>query len=456
MTFLSQLTAAAPGLAVVTDPDALLAYSRDQAPAGLVDAGEPLAAVFPKTTEDVRTIVGVAARHGVPIVTRGAGSGLAGGANAVDGGLVVSLARMNRILDVDPDNMIAVVQPGVVNADLSRAVSDLGLWYPPDPASWEMSTIGGNLATNAGGLCCVKYGVTRDAVLALEVVLADGSVVRPGRRTVKGVAGYDLVGLFVGSEGTLGIITEATLRLRPSAPPATTLVATFPTLPAAGAAISQITQQVVPALLELIDRTTLRAIEVWKRMGLDVHAAALLLAQSDLPGTPGEQEIAAMAAACEKAGATLVVASSDADEAEMLLAARRFAYPALERQGATLLDDVSVPLARTPDLLGGIQEIAGRHDVTIGTFGHAGDGNMHPTILFDPAKPSQVEAARAAFDAILSLALNLGGTLTGEHGIGLLKRGRLADELDQSTLDLHLAVKAALDPQCLLNPGKVL
>jgi glycolate oxidase len=454
VTFLDDAVTTFGRDAVISDPDVLVGYRRDRA--GLVPDGAPLAAVFPRSTAEVAELVRLAGRHGVPIVPRGAGSGLAGGANAVDGCVLLSLTAMDAIVAIDTDELTARVQPGVLNATLSHAVRERGLWYPPDPASWEFSTIGGNLATNAGGLCCVKYGVTRDAVLGLEAVLADGSVTRLGRGTVKGVAGYDLVGLLVGSEGTLGIITEATVRLRPPPAPATTAIATFPDLSRAGDAIAAIVRTTSPSLLELLDNTTIRAIERWKRMDLDTEAAALLVAQSDLPGSQGADEIAAIERACHDAGAALVLSTADPDEGELLLAARRFAYPALEQLGTTLLDDVAVPRARITRMIEEVAAIADRHGVVIGTFGHAGDGNLHPTLVYDATDPAAVASATAAFDDLVAAALELGGTVTGEHGVGLLKRDHLASELDPAAVRLHRAIKTAFDPDGLLNPGKVL
>jgi glycolate oxidase len=438
---------------VIADADVLVAYQRDQA--GFVPAGAAMAAVFPSSTAEVASVMELAHQRGIPVVPRGAGSGLAGGANAIDGGLVLVLTRMDAIVDIDVIEQTARVQPGVINAELSRRAEEAGLWYPPDPASWELSTIGGNLATNAGGLCCVKYGVTRDWVQQLEVVLADGRVVTVGRRTVKGVAGYDLVGLFVGSEGTLGIITEATLRLRPAPPPRTTVVATFPRLSAASAAIANTLAVSSPALLEILDATTIAAIERWKRMGLDTSAAALLLAQSDLPGELAADEVARIEQACADAGADLVIASTAPDEAKMLLAARRFAYPALEQLGDTLLDDVAVPRGRLTEMIEAVGGIASRHGLTIGTFGHAGDGNLHPTIVYDRGDPDEVRRTAAAFDDIVQAALRLGGTITGEHGVGLLKREHLEQELGLVGTSVQRSIKAALDPRNILNPGKV-
>jgi glycolate oxidase len=391
----------------------------------------------------------------MPIVPRGAGSGLSGGANALDDCLVLGLERMTDVIAVDDASLTATVQPGVINAALGAAAAAHGLWYAPDPASREFSTIGGNVATNAGGLCCVKYGVTRDALLGVEVVLADGRAVRLGRRTRKGVAGYDLAGLLCGSEGTLGIITEVTVRLLPPPRPAATLAASFPDLGGAGRAIARIARTLTPSLLELMDRATVCAVEDLQPMDLDRDAAALVFARSDAGRVEGVDDVARMAAWCEEAGATLVVTSDEEAEGRMLMAARRLAYPALERLGATLLDDIAVPLAAIPALLEGVSEIAGRHDLVIGTFGHAGDGNMHPTIVYDHRDDDAVRRARAAFAAIVDLALSLDGTVTGEHGVGVLKRDVLATELGPA-LDVHRAVKRALDPNGLLNPGKAL
>jgi len=453
-TLLDLLAAELPASVLVTDPAVVAGFCRDQA--ALPPAGVPLALVRPTETTQVQLVTRFATRHRVPVVPRGAGSGLSGGANAVDGCLLLSLVEMNAILDVDQASMLATVQPGVINADLGAAVAEHGLWYPPDPASYEFSTLGGNLATNAGGLCCVKYGVTRDWVLGLEVVLADGQVIRTGRRTVKGVAGYDLTSLFVGSEGTLGIITEATLRLRPPPGPAATLAAFFPSLVSAGRAVSGIVATGVPSVLELMDGTTVRAVEEWKRMDLDVDAAALLIAGSDLGGEAGRAHVAQMAQQCQQAGASFLVETDDPQEARELMATRRLAFPALERRGSVLLDDVAVPIGRIAELLTDIEAVANDRGVVIGTFGHAGDGNMHPTIVFDPDDPSAVARARAAFDDIVRSAVRHGGTITGEHGVGLLKLDYLESEVGSATLGVHRTIKSALDPLNLLNPGKVL
>ncbi len=439
---------------IVTDRDILPTYSRDRSTGSAV--GEPFAAVFPRSTEQVSAVMRAAHQHRIPVVPRGAGSGLTGGSNAIDGSLIVCVERMRTVLDVDTGNGYVETQPGIMNTELREHVASYGLWYAPDPASKDFCSIGGNVNTNAGGLCCVKYGVTRDAVLGLEVVMADGRIGRFGRRTVKGVAGYDLAGLIVGSEGTLGIVTMARLRLRPLPPPATTAVAVFPSMVTAGEAVQRIMERLTPSMLEIMDRTTLTAVESWRPMGLDTTAEALLIAQSDAPGEAGRTEADILIEICERAGATEAYRSEDEEEAEMLLGARRMAIPALEAMGDWLLDDIAVPRTAFAQAVGLIEEAAKAHDVMIGTFGHAGDGNLHPTIVVPRGDEAAMERAFLAFDAILDIALSVGGTVTGEHGVGLLKRRHLAQELDPVAIDLHPRIKQALDPLGILNPGKSL
>ncbi|MBK1786630.1 FAD-binding oxidoreductase [Prauserella cavernicola] len=437
---------------VIDQPDSMEGYRRDQA--AEVPAGSPRAIVLPRTSAQVAAAVRVAAAHGVPMVPRGAGSGLAGGANAVDGCVVICLDRMDRIVRIDAADGVAVVEPGVLNTALRDAAREHDLWYAPDPASRDFCTIGGNVATNAGGLCCVKYGVTRDSVLALEVVLPDGSLTRVGRTSVKGVAGYDLAALFTGSEGTLGIVTEITVRLRPVPPPALTVLATFPTMSAAAHAVRDCLVRTTPSLLEILDRTTIRAVNEWKSMDLDTSAAALLIAQTDLPGASGVEDTRLLETSFAAHGALEVFRTDDADESELLLGARRFAYPALERLGRVYLEDVAVPRGRLAELLEAVERIAERTGALIGTFGHAGDGNMHPVIVAPYGDPEADAAARRAFHAIMDTAHELGGTISGEHGVGLLKRDALTVELDPAARRLHELVKRAIDPQGLMNPGK--
>jgi glycolate oxidase len=441
------LRAELPAAAVVSDPDVADAYRHDRAMT--VVPGRPVAVVRAGSTEEVAATMRVASGLGVGVVTRGAGTGLSGGSAAVDGCITLSTDRMRRI-EVDTDSMLAVVQPGALNVEVKEAARSHGLWYPPDPSSYEICSIGGNLATNAGGLCCVKYGVTTDYVLGLEVVLADGTVARLGGRTIKDVAGLDLKRLFVGSEGTLGVITEATLRLRPRPAPPATVVATFADPVDAGRAVAAVMASLRPSALELMDRAAVAAVEAAKPMGLDTSVGALLLGQSDA----GDGTAAAVAEHAERAGATYVAVTDDPDEGEMLMAARRMAIPCVERLGTVLIEDVGVPIPQIPALLAAVAAVAERHDTAIPVIGHAGDGNFHPLVTFDPRDPAAVARAEVAFGAVMDAALDLGGTITGEHGVGSLKALHLATQLGPDVLDLSRRVKAALDPQGILNPGK--
>ncbi|WP_229686196.1 FAD-binding oxidoreductase [Longimycelium tulufanense] len=453
---LGELRDAVGANGLLADPDVVLGYQRDMMP--LAPAGTPGAVVLPSSTEQVQAVVRACAAAGVPIVPRGAGSGLSGAANAIDGCVVLATTRMNHILEVDPDNRLAVVEPGVVNRDLRGAVEKHGLFYPPDPSSYDWCTIGGNLSTNAGGLCCVKYGVTTDSVLGLETVLATGELLRTGRRTVKGVAGYDLTKLFVGSEGTLGVITQATLALRPLPQAPATLVATFGSTAAAGAAVSRVVREgLVPSLMEIMDQASIRAVEqhLSTELGAGTGSATLLICQSDGGGETARREIRAIEQICTDVGAELVHWTDDLEEGRMLLAARRAVLPSLEIYGAWLTDDVCVPRTRIADLISGCAEISERYGLLIAVVGHAGDGNMHPTITYDPGSEREFAKAHQAFDEILALGLSLGGTVTGEHGVGKVKREWLAREIGPVGLGVHRAIKAALDPGNLFNPGSM-
>ncbi|MGN6132323.1 MAG: FAD-binding oxidoreductase [Nocardioidaceae bacterium] len=450
---LQELTAALPAGIVLTDPDALEKYRHDWSREK--DAGTPVAVVRAEHAEQVQVAVRWAARHRVPVVPRGAGSGLSGGSSAVDGGIVVSLERM-RAIEIDPGCQVAVVEPGAFNAEVKAAAAEHGLWYPPDPSSYEICSIGGNVATNAGGLCCVKYGVTTDYVLGLDVVLADGTLITLGGKRIKDVAGLSLLKLFVGSEGTLGIVTRAILRLVPAQAPRSTMVASFPTVDDAARAVVGIRRVMRPSMLELMDSASINAVEDYKPMGLDRATGALLIAQSDAPGTARTEEVALIRSACEAAGAGEVFVTDDPEEGEMFVEARRIAFPAIEARGSLLLEDVGAPVPLLPDLLAAIGAIAQKYDVQIPTVAHAGDGNTHPIIVFDPADPGCEERAREAFGEVMQAAISLGGTITGEHGVGRTKKGALPDQLGADVMALSRRIKDALDPDGILNPGAVL
>jgi glycolate oxidase len=453
---LARLRAAVGEGAVLTDADVTSSYQRDMMP--LAPYGSPLAVVLPGDAAAVQEVVRACAAAGVPIVPRGAGSGLSGAANAIDGCVVLVTTRMNEIVEIDADNRLAVVQPGVVNLDLRGAVEKHGLFYPPDPSSYDWCTIGGNLSTNAGGLCCVKYGVTTDSVLGLEVVLADGELLRTGRRTVKGVAGYDLTKLFIGSEGTLGVITQATLALRPLPQVPGTMVAAFGSVSAAGAAVSRIVREgIVPSLMEIMDASSISAVEEYLKteLGAGKGCAALLICQSDSGGEAARRELAAIEQVCVDTGAELAHTTYDIAEGQMLLKARRAVLMALEVYGAWLTDDVCVPRTRIADLISGCERVSKEVGLRIAVVGHAGDGNMHPTIVYDPTSESEFARAHQAFDDILAVGLSLGGTVTGEHGIGKIKRDWLEREIGPIGMRVHRTIKAALDPNNLFNPGSM-
>jgi glycolate oxidase len=453
--FLGALRARLPDLRLLTDESDRESYRRDET--AYLPAGLPGAVALPTETAQVVAIVETCAAYDVPIVPRGAGSGLSGGAAGIEGALTVAFTTMDKIVEIDAANLCVVTQPGVINARLKAAVAEHGLFYAPDPASFEMCSIGGNLGTNAGGLCCVKYGQTRESVLGLEVVMADGSVIRTGGKNVKDVAGYSLTHLIVGSQGTLGLITEATLRLRPQPPLRATLLAFFPTLESAGDAVAGIAAAgLSPVTLELMDRFTIRAVDDVHALGLDRDAAAMLMIESDLPSAAAAEELARAEVVCAGAGATTTVRSQTPAEADMLRQARRAAHWALERIGDVKMEDVGVPRSRVPDMLRAVERIAAKHDVRIGTFGHAGDGNLHPDLVLDRGDPRAETITKAVQADLYRAALDLGGTVTGEHGIGSARREWLEEQRGADAVRVMRAIKAALDPQGLLNPGRVL
>jgi glycolate oxidase len=444
-----------PDLRLITDALDRESYRTDET--AYLKGGLPGAVALPTETAQVATLVHLAGEHRVPIVPRGAGTGLSGVAAGIEGRLMLAFTAMVPIIEIDKGNLVAVVQPGIINAALKAAVAKEGLFYAPDPASFEMCSIGGNLGTNAGGLCCVKYGQTRDSVLSLEVVMADGAVIRTGGKNVKDVAGYSLMHLIIGSQGTLGIITEATLRLRPTPPPRSTMLAFFPTLEGAGDAVSGIAAAgLSPVTLELLDRFTIAAVDDMNDLGLDRTAAAMLMVESDMPGAAAADELARAEAVCRTAGATDVVRAADAQEADWLRQARRMAHYALERLGEVRMEDVTVPRARVPDMLREIERIPATHDVRIGTFGHAGDGNLHPDLVLDRDDPNGEAKTDAVRADLYRAAIALGGSITGEHGIGVAKRAWLEEQRGPDAMRVMHAIKAALDPLGILNPGRAI
>ncbi|MCU1593374.1 MAG: linked oxidase domain protein [Frankiales bacterium] len=449
-----------PADRLVVDRDVLSSISHDEAEWAAV--GRAAVGLRARSEAEVSHAVKVCADLGVPVVTRGAGTGLSGGANATDGCLVLDVSRMDAVIEIDAENLMCVVQPGIVNNELKAKVAEHGLWYPPDPASAPWSTIGGNVATNAGGLCCLKYGVTRDYVLGLRAVVGGpagyGTALAYGRKTNKGVAGYDMTSLMVGSEGTLGVVTEVTLRLRPALTGSPkTVVGSFRSLVDAGRAVAIVTKAgLTPSALELLDRYCLEAVEEWKHLGLEADSAAMLLARVDTNGDAGDDEARAIVACFEEAGAVWAAQSTDDAEAEALFEARRLVYPAVERLGPVLTEDIVVKRSLLPQMLAEVEVIARRHEVRIATIAHAGDGNLHPLILTPAGDDNARVAAQSAFEDLLDAAIALGGTVTGEHGVGLLKRGGMRRELDPNSLLMQRAVKDALDPLGIFNPGKVL
>lgn len=440
------------GSALTRDPDTMMAYRRDQS--ALTVAGRPAALVRARDSDDVVATLRFAHAMRMPVVTRGAGTGLAGAANAIDGAIVLAMEKMNTIVSIDEAMRIARVQPGVINADLASAAAHHGLWYVPDPSSRQTSTIGGNIATNAGGACCAKYGVTADHVCALRAVLADGRIIDTGAVTRKNVAGLNLTQLLVGSEGTLAVIIEASLRLRMAAAATATVAAMFPTPAMAIAAVLALRETTDPCLAELMDRTTIAAVNAMTHMGLDENTGALLLVQYD--DRDAVDQATACAALCTDNGAREVYHTADYREGEDLMQARRVAFTALERQGTVLLDDLAVPVPALPALLAAIEDIAAEFQLTIGTFGHAADGNLHPTIVFDSADSDERRRAQHAFDAMVNWSVELGGSITGEHGIGTLKQPYLERMLGPTERELMAAVKAAFDPRGILNPGRAI
>jgi glycolate oxidase len=440
---------------LLTSPEDLVCYSydasqptSDQLPGAVVNAD---------STEEVAAVLRVANRMGFAVVPRGSGTNLSGGTIPLQGAVVLSLGRMNQILEIDADNLTVTVEPGVITDRLQAAVRPHGLLYPPDPASSSISTIGGNVAENAGGLRGLKYGVTGDYVLELEVVLPTGEVMTTGSKCFKDVAGYDLTSLFIGSEGTLGVVTRITVRLIALPRATRTLLALYRHVEDASRTVSGIiAAHLVPATLEILDGTTIRYVEDYRGLGLPSDLGALLLIEVDGPEAEVAEEASQIAEICHRRGADEVKVASGANEAVALREARKAALPALARiRPTTILEDVTVPRSQLPSMVKKVKEIAERHDVLIAVFGHVGDGNLHPTCMTDERDAEEMMRVEAALTEIFAAALDLGGTITGEHGVGLKKRPFLPQAVDQPALEAMVKIKNLLDPHGILNPGKI-
>jgi glycolate oxidase len=438
---------------VLTSPEDLICYSYD----GTFTEHQPDVAVLPACTGEVSEVLKLAYREEIPVVPRGMGSGLAAGSIPFSGGIALSLTRMNRILEIDHANMMATAQAGVIAADLAAAVEAKGFFYPPDPASIKHSTIGGNVAANAGGPRCLKYGVTSDYVMALEVVLADGRILRTGGKAIKNVTGYNLVQLLVGSEGTLGVVTEVTVKLLAMPRARRTALVTFPRLTDASRAINAVLGTgILPATLELMDETAINCVEDYMRMGLPREAEAILVIETDGDEASARRDIEAIADICRQGGASEARVAATAVESDELWRARRSVSPSLgQKRPNKLGEDITVPRSAIPEMVARLKEISKRYSLPIVIFGHAGDGNLHPNILFDQRDPQEWERVEQAVGDIFTVAVELGGALTGEHGVGVLKRPYLEMNLGPIAIDAMRCVKKALDPKGILNPGKI-
>ncbi|MCP3176876.1 FAD-binding protein [Desulfuromonas sp. KJ2020] len=417
----------------------------------------PEVVVYPTSTEQVLAAMEIAAREGLPLVPRGSGTGLSGGSVPVRGGMVLTLTRMNRILEIDEENLTATVEPGVITLDLFNAVAAKGLFYPPDPGSQKISTIGGNVAENAGGLRGLKYGVTRDYVMGLKGILPDRSLITTGGKSVKDVAGYGFKDLLVGSEGTLGIITEVTVKLVPPPRDKRTFLAYFNDVRTAGEAVSRIiAARIIPSTMEIMDRETINCVEDYVKIGLPRQMAALLLIEVDGHPAPVAEEAAEVRRVLEQVKAAEIHVAETAEQAASLAAARRTALSALARVSpTTLLEDATVPRSRLAETFGEIERLAAKFKLKVGTFGHAGDGNLHPTVLCDERNHDEMARAHAFYNELYEKVLDWGGTVSGEHGIGLAKKEYLARQIGAGGVRVMKRIKQSFDPEGLLNPGKI-
>ena len=433
----------------------LVTYSYD---AAVLDPVVPGVVLRPETGEALGKVVKLCNENGIPLTVRGAGTNLSGGTIPLPEGAVVLTNGMNRILEINEQDMYAVVQPGVITAKLAASVETKGLFYPPDPGSQTVSTLGGNVAENAGGLRGLKYGVTRDYVMGLQFFDVNGDLVKTGSRTVKCATGYNLTGLMVGSEGTLGVFNEIILKLIPLPASQKAMVAVFNEMDRASETVAAIiASHIVPATLEFMDNFTIRAVEDFSHVGLPTDAAALLLVEVDGHPVQVDEEAQKVEDICRKMGATSIRVAKDAEERDKVWEARRSALSALAKLKPTLvLEDATVPRSKIPEMVRAIQDIAKEYDISIGTFGHAGDGNLHPTILTDRRNEKEWERVESAIAAIFDKALGLGGTLSGEHGTGIAKSCFLEKETGRATIVYSQRIKAALDPNNILNPGKII
>lgn len=417
----------------------------------------PGGVISPCNAKQVSDIVKVCNEHNIPIVPRGSGTNLCAGTCPTEGGLVLLFRHMNRILEIDEENLTVTVQPGVITLDMINEVEAKGLFYPPDPSSMKISTIGGNINENSGGLRGLKYGVTRDYVIALEIVLANGDIIRTGGKLAKDVAGYDLTRLFVGSEGTLGIITEATLKLIPMPETKQTMLALYQDIDAAARSVSNIiANKIIPTTLEFLDQPTLQVVEDFAKIGLPTNVQAVLLIEQDGPEQVVERDMKRIAELCMSEYAVSVEVAQSEEHAMALRTARRSALSALARlKPTTILEDATVPRSEIAKMVRSINEIAAKYDVNICTFGHAGDGNLHPTCPTDSRNHDEIERVEKAFAEIFEKAVELGGTITGEHGVGVMKAPYLELKLGEEGIAAMRAIKAAFDPNNIMNPGKV-
>ncbi|GIQ66583.1 glycolate oxidase subunit GlcD [Paenibacillus cisolokensis] len=436
------------------DPETLVTHSYDGTP---MLQSLPEAVVYPENTQQVSDVMKVLHRHRIPLVSRGSGTNLCGGTVPLQGGVVMVMHRMNKILEVDLENLTATVQPGLITKTFTEHIESLGLFYPPDPSSMAISTIGGNIAECSGGLRGLKYGTTKDYVIGLEAVLANGDIIRTGGKLMKDVAGYDLTKLLVGSEGTLAIITEATLKLVPPPKAKKTMVAMYNDLYDAARTVSQIIEnRIIPATLEIMDRSTIRVVDEFAGLGLPHDMEAMLLIEQDGEPETVERDIARIEEICRAERADRVNVAQSQEEALKLLTARRSAFTALARlRPTTILEDATVPRSKIADMVVEINRIARKHNVTICTFGHAGDGNLHPTATTDARDHEEIKRVEAAFEEIFEAAIRLGGTITGEHGVGVVKAPFLEWKIGPAGIAAMKAIKDSFDPHHLLNPGKV-